>query len=322
MEERSITGAARRMFISQPAMSRMFDRLQDMFKDELLVRTSSGYEPTDHGSAIYAEVQQMLPKIEALFGKREFNPAKATGIIRIEASDWSTTVLLSGLIRILADQAPGIVIDVVLRRDGFDRLETNDVDLVLAGSPSLPPDSGKTTDVVRSECLFREKLVCLMRYGHPLAKRRLTLRQYLNAQHIVGSNNTETRRDEIRIKTQPPVKRTLERLGRQPKVKVRVPYVNSLPLIVGNTDLVATIPLHTARRLKTTKTCIVPAPKELGIASLHLVWHSRNDSNPIHAWLRGVLRTLAQEVNRDLRFPPSAARGRILGISHLKGRKI
>ena len=64
VEERSVTRAARRMFLTQPAMSRVVDRLQIMFEDQLLVRTTKGYEPTHRALTIYAELQQVLPELK------------------------------------------------------------------------------------------------------------------------------------------------------------------------------------------------------------------------------------------------------------------
>ena len=91
IEERSITGASRRMRVSQPAMSRIVDRLQATFKDDLLVRTRDGYKPTQRAVAISEELQQLLPKLDALFGSYEFDPGTSTDLFRIEASDWGAT---------------------------------------------------------------------------------------------------------------------------------------------------------------------------------------------------------------------------------------
>jgi DNA-binding transcriptional LysR family regulator len=298
MEERSVTGAARRMFVSQPAMSRMFDRLQTMFKDELLIRTPKGYEPTYRASVIYAELQQTLPKLQAVLGRSEFDPARATGLFRIEASDWGATVLVPGLVRIIADRAPGIQVDVVPRQSSYEALEANEVDLVLGG-PLLR--SGNDEEFLRSECLLRDKLVCLMRKGHPLCRRRLTFREYVKARHISLSSTPSPRRAPLSfsVERQPSLAQAIERLGEKPNVLVRVPYFTPLGIIVGSTDLIATLPLHIARRVKTTKTRIVSAPSEFLGVSFHQIWHSRNDSSPIHEWVRGVIRDLAAEVTRE-----------------------
>ncbi len=297
MEERSVTGAARRMFVSQPAMSRMFDRLQAMLNDELLIRTPKGYEPTYRASAIYAQLQDTLPKLQSLLGKTEFDPAKATGLFRIEASDWGATVLIPGLVRDVADRAPGIQIDVVPRQSGYEALEANEVDLVLGG-PLL--NSASKAEFLREEPLLRDKIVCLVRKGHPLTKRRLTLREYARARHIQLSPLQPVRRLPISFSAQrqPSVAQALERLGEKIIVEVRVPYFSSVGPIVENTDLIATLPLEMARRTKTPTTRIVSAPSEfLGVA-YHQIWHSRNDSSPIHDWARRVIRELASHVTQ------------------------
>jgi len=294
MEERSITAAARLMFVSQPAMSRMFDRLQEMFEDQLLIRIKQRYEPTHRAETIHKELQQMFPKIEALFVRAAFNPAQVTDLFRIETSDWGATMLVTKLICILVDRAPRIQVDVVPRRVGFGGLEENDVDLMLGSV------SSKIGDGFRSERLFDEKLVCLVRSGHPLAKhRRITLRDYLNAQHVLLTNVPLGRRSSVLCiaERQQSVAKTLARLGRKPDVRARVPYFVPLRLIVESTDLIATVPLPIAHWLKTTKTRIVPAPVEFHGFTYFQFWHSRNDSNPIHKWVRELLRTLAKDVS-------------------------
>ena len=233
-----------------------------------------------------------------MLGNSEFDPAKATGVFRIEASDWGATVLVPGLARMVAVHAPRIQIDVIPRQSGYEALEANEVDLIL-GSPLLRP--GNEADLVRSESLLQDEIVCLMRKGHPLAKRRLTLQEYVKAQHVSLSITPSLRRLALSfsVERQPAVAQALDRLGEKPNVIVRVPYFTSLGLIVAKTDLIATLPLHIARRVKSTKTCIVPAPSEFLGVSYHQIWHSRNDLSPIHQWVRGGLRDLAAKVTKE-----------------------
>src|SRR5207244_13002307 len=94
IEERSITRAGRRLSLTQPAMSRVFDRLQQMFGDELLVRTASGYEPTHRALDVYGELKQVLPRIENLLYKGEFKPSEASSVFRIAATDYAALVVL------------------------------------------------------------------------------------------------------------------------------------------------------------------------------------------------------------------------------------
>lgn len=294
MEEGSVTGAARRMFVSQPAMSRMFHRLQTMLNDELLIRTPKGYQPTCRATALYGELQTTLPKLQALLSKSEFDPSNAKGVFRIGSSDWGAAVLVPALVRIVADRAWGIQLDVVPKESTYEALESNAVDLVLGG-PILK--SANQNELLRSEPLLRDKIVCLMRKGHRLAEGPLSLQQYAKAEHISLSSTPTGRRTPLSFSAQrqPSVADALEQLGQTPDVRVRVPYFVSLGLIVATTDLVATLPMHIARRVKTAKTCIVSAPREFRGVSYHQIWHSRNDSNPLHEWLRGIIRAIASK---------------------------
>jgi DNA-binding transcriptional LysR family regulator len=296
VEERSVTRAARRMFLTQPAMSRVVDRLQIMFEDQLLVRTTKGYEPTHRALTIYAELQQVLPRIEALIRKPEFNPAKAVDVFKIEATDWGATALVPELIRILAKKAAGIHIDVIPKFSGLRRLENNEVDLVLTLNTKPLQSSEMAQTNLRTEFLFREKLVCLVREGHPLGRRRLTLRAYLKAQHVSLSIMQDPRRLAVSTlrERQGTVAQILDRLGRKRDVRVWVPYFSTLALIVQSTDLIATVPLQIASRLSPPKTHIIPAPLEFRGFSLIQVWHSRDDANPQHKWLRELIRTVAR----------------------------
>src|SRR5579883_929182 len=248
MEERSVTGAARRMFVSQPAMSRMFDRLQVMLNDELLIRTPKGYEPTHRASSIYQELQATLPKLQAVLSKSDFDVSRASGVFRIESTDWGATVLIPELVRATARHAPGMQIDVLPRQSGYDSLESNEADLILGGLLPRGTDNG----LLKAEALLRDRIVCLVRKGHPLAQGKLAIREYVRARHISLSVMASPRRLPLAFsfERQPGVAQALERLGAKPDVRVRVPYFVSLGVIVAKSDLVATLPLHIARRVK------------------------------------------------------------------------
>jgi DNA-binding transcriptional LysR family regulator len=304
MVERSVTGAARRMFLSQPAMSRTLDRLRATFNDELLIRTKGGYEPTHRASAIHSELRQLLPKIEGLLGENEFDPATVHDVFRIESSDWGATVLVPGLIQRLAQDAPGVQLDVVPRRDDYERVEDNEADLLLTpASDQLTSLITEGKHALRTEPLYRDKLVCVVRSGHAFAHRPLTLKEYLKAQHVslLPMQRPQRSRSSNMATQQPMVKKVLDRLGQQINVQVRVPYFAPLGPIVENTDLIATVPLEVARRLKTPRTRIIAAPREFGGFVYHQIWHSRNDASPLHGWIRSVMRALAGQLkNRDI----------------------
>jgi len=287
MVERSITGAGQRLFLSQPAMSRVFDRLQEMFDDELFVSSPVGYEPTQRCSELYASLQEVLPKIEAMFGDHKIELDKIAYLFRIECTDLCATILIPQLVVLVAQQAPGIRIDVIPRMVGFERLTENKVDLVLA------PGSELETSSLTIETLFQVELVCMVRAGHPLARSRMTLLKYLKARHVLlfpmqGGRHTPDPFISLAQRAQV--------LGREPDVRVRVPYFASLGPILENTDLVATVPLLIARRLESRKIRMISAPREFKAAPYSQIWHTRNTLLPVHSWLRKTIRNLAKQL--------------------------
>lgn len=323
IEERSVTKAAQRMLISQPAMSRVFHRLQDTLQDELLVRIAKKYEPTQHALAVFLELKEILPRYGSVFRKRKFafNPAKAVGEFRIAVGDFACTVFLPGLVYILANYASGIQIDVVPRRPGFAAIKANEVDLIL--TPEDP--SGFSEGLLRSELLLEETIVCLVRSGHPLLNRRLTFREYAKAQHVslVTAGGTQQRRGLAWGQQSPSVARALERLGLSLDVRVRVPYYPAVGPIVANTDLIATLPLQVARGLKTERTRIIPAPREFGkVRHFYQVWRARDDSNTVHKWMRGLVRIMSSHMIEELDALPYRRDDKVHGVSEINRSRI
>jgi len=277
MEERSITRAAKKAFLSQPAMSRVFHRLQELFGDELLVRTPKGYEPTTRALVLYDRLEHLLPEIEALLRAREFRPSESTDLFRIAAihrSFW----LLPAIIKMALQKAPNVQIEINPWNHTFEELETNTTDLVLA---SLPPPAN-----LRSELLLKDKLACLVRAEHPIAKQRLTLARYMECQHVVIS----VKQAGLRL-----VEEALAKLGKRRDVRVQIPSFASVDVIVENTDLIATMPMQAARILvRPGRVRAVPAPPEIGLFAYYQIWHPRNDADAAQQWLRELVRASCQ----------------------------
>ena len=88
-EERNVSRAAQRLFLSQPAVTRAMHRLRDLFQDDLLVRVSGNYEITPKGERLLREVETVLPRLDRLLAGGDFNPAKETVHFRIAGTDYS-----------------------------------------------------------------------------------------------------------------------------------------------------------------------------------------------------------------------------------------
>jgi len=281
IEERSITRAAERMHLSQPAMSRAFDRLQELFNDELLVRTRQGYEPTLRALHLYAEIERLLPSLEGLLRGDDFDPATATDTFRIAATDYATSVVFPSFMARLKTHAPHVALEVFpFTETVFRRLETNALDLALWVN--------NAPNELRSQVLFHDRFMCLVRTGHPIGKDKLTLERYLSYPHasVTLAEGRQGIIDDI-----------LDENGLQRRVQLKIPYFASAAWTIEHSDMVLTVPRRLAKRLaKIARIRSIEPPIELAEFRYIQVWHPRMDSDPAHLWLR---RMFAEAVVRD-----------------------
>ena len=281
VEERSISRAAERMFLSQPAMSRAFDRLQALFGDELLVRTKQGYEPTHRALHLYAELEQLLPRLNGLLRGDEFHPATATDTFRIAATDFAASVLLPAFVAELSKAAPSVSLEIAPWDDSvFHKLETNALDLALWVN-TAPSE-------FRTEVLFQDSFMCLVRRDHPAGKRALTLERYLAYPHALIL---------LAQQRQGIIDKALEEKGIHRRVQLKIPYFASAAWVIEQSDMILTVPKRLAIRLaKISRTRMLEPPIELAEFRYIQVWHPRFDSDPAHQWLR---RTMASASARS-----------------------
>lgn len=279
IEERSISRAAERMFLSQPAMSRAFDRLQETFGDELLVRTKQGYEPTHRALHLYAELEHLLPRLNGLLRADEFQPATATDTFRIAATDFATSVLFPAFMARLTDVAPSVSLEIIPWDDGvFRKLESNAIDLALWVN-TAPAE-------FRTQILFEERFMCLVRKDHPAGKGALTLDRYLSYPHALV--NLAQQRQGV-------IDKALEDKGIERRVQLKIPYFASAAWVIENSDMILTVPRRLARRLvKISATRMIEPPVELSAFDYIQVWHPRLDSDPAHLWLRQTMASVSR----------------------------
>jgi DNA-binding transcriptional LysR family regulator len=180
-EEKSVTAAAARLFLSQPAVSRALQRARAMFQDELLVRSPQGFELTLRGRKILQELEELLPRMENLVTPNLFDPAREKSHFRISGPDNVCTVVVPRLCRQYANGHYQVQFEFLPWQSGIAELvEHGQVDLVLHIDDGLLPSH------FQSERLYREDWICAVSRGSRFCD-RLSLKQYLAASHIVVS---------------------------------------------------------------------------------------------------------------------------------------
>jgi DNA-binding transcriptional LysR family regulator len=246
-----------------------------MFNDDLLVRTHKGYKVTDRALQAYAEIEELLPRLEAVLRARKFDPSIAEDTFRIAMPDSIATMKLPMLMKKFAQTATGIRFEIsILDDEVYRKLETNAIDLAIFINKAPPP--------IRTQTLYEDEFVCMLRKGNPLGKPQLTLDRYLSAKHLVVFHTG------ILVKS---VEKTLKTLSYRREIRLTVPYFNTIGAIIEGTDMIATVAKSVAVHLsRTAKFSIVPPPVKFPKFSYVQIWHPRYDSDPAQRWLRESVR--------------------------------
>jgi DNA-binding transcriptional LysR family regulator len=274
LEERHVTRAAKRCFLSQPAMSRSLERIRDTFGDELLIRTGRSYERTVRGEWLLRELENLLPRLEALVRGEPFDPAQSRERLRVAVTDNGSMVLLPALTQRIRTAAPDITLEIVAWHDrSFEDVEAGKIDLALSPLAALSP--------LETERLFKEDFVCLLGADHQLRARRFTLKQYLELSHVaVGA-----------------LDRPLADLGLRRRVALSVPFLVPAVAAVAGSDLVLTLPRKLAKAVAAMANVrFVEPPPEIKRFQYFMVWHPRLTAEPAQVWFGEQLRIVAKTI--------------------------
>ena len=282
MDERHVTRAARRIGLSQPAMSNALTRLRRTFDDPLLVRTPGGMTPTPAAQALIEAVREALSGLRAALEKKPaFNPAASRRAFHVLTNDYAEIVLLAPLLGKLRKQAMDVSIRVHRPPNVFQppsRTALSDsYDLAIG----FFPDALSLDASIRSEALLEEDNVCIAAGNHRSIKSRISIRQYANERHAA-----------VFYKSEGPgvIDTILAQKGLTRHLAVLAPHFASVPFIVAESDLIATVPRRLAARFKKElRLQVLPVPFTIPPFRLSMLWHERVDSDPAHAWLRGLV---------------------------------
>jgi len=279
LSERNVTRAAKRIGITQPAMSQSLARLRELFGDPLLVRKGRAMVLTPRAEAMVLPLSEALLSVErALQLGMGFEAATSTRIFKVALTDLGVTMVLPSVLRVVGQEAPGVRVQVEPLSDlnVQDKLSSGEVDLVIA--VYLGSAGG-----LRTEALLVEDYVCLVRRGHPLARRkRLHIEDYEAHGHVAYTPVGFIPRPMSQV-----VRATSPGAG----IQASVPYLLAVPEVIRRTDLVATVPRSLlSAPIELSGLVALEAPPELPTAELSQWWHPRFDLDPAHQWLRDRVR--------------------------------
>jgi DNA-binding transcriptional LysR family regulator len=282
MIERNVTRAAKRIGLSQPAMSNALSRLRRTFDDPLLVRSPEGMAPTAAALALIAPVRAALAQLRAaLEEKPAFDPAASKRTFNLSTSDHVEMTLIAPLVAKVFDQAARVNLRLTRPRTLFlpptVQALADSIDLAIGFFPDVPALDAS----IHSEVLWEEQSVVVARKAHPRISGKLTLRQFAAEHHAAVFYKTEG---------QGFIDTLLEQKGLSRRAAVIVPHFASVPFVVAASDLIATVPERTAQQFaKQLKLQVLSPPIAIPPFRMTMVWHERMEADLAHLWLRGLI---------------------------------
>ncbi|KJK45410.1 LysR family transcriptional regulator [Lentzea aerocolonigenes] len=281
LEEGSVMGAAQRLHLSSPAVSRTLGRIRKVTGDDILVRTGHSMTPTPYALGIREEVNRLVRQANAVLApSRELDLAELDRTFTVQCHDALASSLVPVLVGRIAQQAPGVRLRVLAENSAdTDDLRHGRVDLELGGGrPALPE--------FRSETLGTDPLAVVMRVDHPCTD-HLDLPSYAAQPHVLVS-----RRGRLTA----PIDDLLAAEGLRRKVIAAVATVHTALQIAAASDALVTTTTILCRPLIEAFGLVTrPLPVESPEAPINCNWHQRYDSDLAHAWLRDQVRAALTE---------------------------
>lgn len=271
MQDRSVTRAGRRIGLSQPAMSHALNRLRDLLKDELFVRTPTGMRPTPRAEQLAALLRQALRELQQVLQPETFVPATADRRFSLAINNYAAVVVAPPLVTAVSTAAPSVQLD--LRPSGtldiIECLDRGDLDLAIGSLDSFGERFACTQ-------LLEDEFVMVMRRRHPAGRGALSAKVLASLTHLdppIGENTDF-------------LDAWLSERGLTRRIALRAPYL-SARAILSRSDLAATLSRRIAQEfVRTDRLQIHELPVKSPAVRTTMLWHRRLDNHPAHRWLR------------------------------------
>ena len=289
LTERSVSRAAIRLGMHQPAVSAALKRLRDLSGDPLLVRSGSGMVPTDAALRMVEPSASILRAAQVLFTEaRGFEPRTATNTFRVAASDYLDPMFLPQLVAQIKAQAPLCHIEIhplSAESDYRQHLAQGDVDVVIGNWLAAPDD-------LHQGRLFADEVVCLVSRDHPAVRRPWDLAGWLQAEHIAPTATHPGAKGVI--------DEHLDALGLARNITARCPHFGLMPAMVASSLLVMTTGRQFCERyVQRLPLKILECPVDFPRLMYYQLWHERTHASNAAKWLRERVKAVAAALRKE-----------------------
>ncbi len=288
LEERSVSAAAARMNLTQPALSAALSRLRRYFDDDLLLAVGRRMIPTPLAEELRPLTKQLMRDAAAFINmSSNFDPATSKRRFAIGTSDYILTVLIAPMLAHLEDIAPGVQLDVFpTGPEIHERLDRGDIDLVIGPEPFLAPSAP-------SELLFEEQHVVIGWDGNPAMHQTIDIDRFFELGHVAVRIGMER---ELSF-----AERHLEAYGGRRRIEVTTTAFSSTPRLVVGTSRIAVLQERLAATfLPALPLILQPLPIEMPPLKELVQFHPTRRTDAGLRWLIDVLRHMSQAGPRSI----------------------
>lgn len=283
MTKQHLTRAAEKIGLSQPATSNALSRLRKLFNDDLFIKTSKGMTPTPRAIELAETIHQALLQVQsAITSEPEFVPHTSDRVFRLGMDDYSELVFLPKLLAEMEILAPNVKIQV--RSTNWMRspklLDADEIDLAIGHCPQFQPWHQR-------QLLYQEHFVCVASAERFKARIAIALEEYVAASHLLVS----PKEDMVGLVDEVLALQNLRR-----NVTMSVPNFLIVPFILSDTNFIATLPAQLVKTfVEVWQLYASPLPFEMTGFSVDLLWHSKNDREGGHTWVRNLIAQLCTD---------------------------
>jgi DNA-binding transcriptional LysR family regulator len=281
LAERSISRAAARHNLSQPAMSRVLQRLRHTFGDELLVRTPKGYQLTSRAQQLQNDLSAILRDVDGLLRGGAFEPSKSEFHVRLCGSDYMSLAFTPRLVEKMSKLAPLSDLEVVpWHEHAFEDVNRGRIDVLLWAHHRQA--------ALHSEQIMETEEVCVLAANHPVPEGGLTLAKYLAYPHV----RVAVLQGQLTM-----VDDQLAAAGHPRRIGLQVPYFDTAIFAVQDTTMIATVPRLAAELYaRRARVRIERPPFRFVPIRIMMRWHASTDGDAALKWVRDLVRGVAQEI--------------------------
>lgn len=283
LTERHVTRAGEKLFLTQSAMSNALNQLREIFQDELLIRGKEGMKLTPRARIIQKKVRKILEEINKMvYDQPAFDPKTSNRLFVIGMSEHAEFCILPPLLKMLDKEAPHVEIKVeqAHHSNAIKLIDTNTVELLIGRYLNDYPQ-------LTTQNLFTSSAIVVARKDHPLMRKKITKKDYLNAKHL------QIHKSELHPLE---MNQSAQEIFKNRHVIISLPDVLPALFTLQNNDLLATlpnfIPIQLASKLNLA---IQPLPFHTPDIVIQQGWHRQNDNDPGHQWLRNIIYKAAKK---------------------------